>query len=87
MCRGRRKALRQIVAKLIENAAKYTGRDGCIEIGLQKVEDGAQLSVKDDGIGISQEKLNEIFELFSKADHSLERGQDGSAWDSLSYAV
>ncbi len=74
---GDAKRLRQIVAKLIENAAKYTGRDGCIEIGLQKVEDGAQLSVKDDGIGIPQEKLDEIFELFSKADHSLERGQDG----------
>lgn len=74
---GDGKRLRQIVAKLIENSVKYTGRDGWIEVALQEVDGEAEITVRDDGIGIPQEKLDEIFELFSKADHSLERGQDG----------
>lgn len=74
---GDARRLRQIMSKLIENASKYTGRDGRIEIGVRQVGSVAEISVKDDGIGIPQEKLDDIFELFSKADHSLERGQDG----------
>ncbi len=74
---GDARRLRQIVSKLIENAAKYTGRDGRIEVSLQSGDGEAEITVTDEGIGIPQEKLDEIFELFSKADHSLERGQDG----------
>jgi len=74
---GDPRRLKQIIFNLIENAAKYTGRDGRIEVAVQEDEGMAEISVTDDGIGIPQEKLDEIFELFSKADHSLERGQDG----------
>lgn len=77
MVEGDPRRLKQIIFHLIENAAKYTGRDGRIEIAVQEDEGMAEISVTDDGIGIPQEKLDEIFELFSKADHSLERGQDG----------
>lgn len=69
--------LKQIIFCLVENAAKYTGRDGRIEVSVREDDGMAEISVTDDGIGIPQEKLDEIFELFSKADHSLERGQDG----------
>ncbi|MBN8711057.1 MAG: response regulator [Verrucomicrobia bacterium] len=74
---GDPRRLKQIIFSLIENAAKYTGRDGRIEVAVQEDEGMAEISVTDDGIGITQDKLDEIFELFSKADHSLERGQDG----------
>ncbi|GAT33875.1 His Kinase A (phospho-acceptor) domain-containing protein [Terrimicrobium sacchariphilum] len=74
---GDPKRIRQILVNLIENAVKYTGRDGCIEVDAHGESGEVEISVKDDGIGIPQEKLGEIFELFSKADHSLERGQDG----------
>lgn len=74
---GDARRLRQIMSKLFENASKYTGRDGRITVEVREVDGVAEISVKDDGVGIPQEKLDDIFELFSKADHSLERGQDG----------
>lgn len=77
LVQGDPKRIRQIMASLIENAVKYTGRDGCIQIETHAEPGEVEISVTDDGIGIPQEKLDEIFELFSKADHSLERGQDG----------
>ncbi len=56
--------LEQALVNLINNAAKYTPKGGRIEV-LQSVEgDVLELSIKDNGIGIAEENLEEIFKAF-----------------------
>jgi two-component system, sensor histidine kinase len=68
-----RDRLVQVLANLVSNAARYTPTGGRIEIFAERIDDALHLSVSDNGIGIPQEKLSEIFELFAQVDRSMER--------------
>jgi PAS domain S-box-containing protein len=57
----------QVMTNLLNNAAKYTDPGGCITITLDRSGDRAIVRVCDTGIGISQEVLPVIFELFAQA--------------------
>ena len=69
--------LAQVLSNLVNNAAKYTGPRG--NISLNAVQDGGEIvfRVRDTGIGIPQESLSSIFELFTQVDRSLDRSQSG----------
>ncbi|UBM57595.1 HAMP domain-containing histidine kinase [Marinilongibacter aquaticus] len=56
--------LTNIVYNLIDNAIKYTPEDPCIEIATRNIASGVELSVSDNGRGMSKEQLNHIFEKF-----------------------
>jgi signal transduction histidine kinase/DNA-binding response OmpR family regulator len=58
--------IEQLVTNLIANALKY-GRGKPVEVTVERVEGGAQLVVRDHGIGIEPEKLSRIFERFERA--------------------
>ncbi len=67
----------QILANLLNNAAKYTEPGG--RISIEVVEAGADVvfKVRDSGIGIRKDMLKSVFELFTQADRSLDRSQGG----------
>jgi PAS domain S-box-containing protein len=69
--------LAQVVANLLNNAAKYTERGG--QIWLQVRRDGrdAVLSVKDTGVGIPPEMLGRVFDMFLQIDRQLGRSPGG----------
>lgn len=71
--------LRQILLNLLSNACKFT-LDG--EVALQVREDRAHdtilFEVRDTGIGMSEEKLQLIFEAFTQADNSTTRRYGGT---------
>jgi len=79
--------LRQILMNLIGNAIKFTSKgEICVavsqtrpayEIESKKILD-VTISVKDSGIGIAPEKLDEIFESFTQADSSTTRKFGGT---------
>ncbi len=69
--------LEQVVVNLLNNACKYTERNGHIWVGLEQLGDQAVLRVRDNGIGIAPEVLPRIFDLFTQADKSLDRSQGG----------
>jgi CheY-like chemotaxis protein len=69
--------LEQVIANLLENAAKYTDDRGRIGVSLQRDGDEAVIRVRDSGIGIAPEMLDEIFELFAQVDHSPARSGGG----------
>ena len=69
--------LAQVLANLLNNAAKYTEPGGTIELELIRSGSEAVFSVCDNGVGISAEKLSAVFELFTQVDHSLDRAQGG----------
>ena len=67
---GERSSLRRLVSILLDNAVKYTPAGGCIEIHLMPTASAALLTVRDSGIGISEELLPRIFDGFVRADPS-----------------
>ena len=69
--------LAQIVANLLNNAAKYTDRGGRIALVADREGDEAVVRVRDNGIGLSAEMLPRVFDLFAQGDRSLDRSQGG----------
>ncbi len=69
--------LAQIVANLLNNAAKYTDRGGRIALVADREGEEAVVRVRDNGIGMSAEMLPRVFDLFAQADRSLDRSQGG----------
>ncbi|HEV3239072.1 MAG TPA: response regulator [Casimicrobiaceae bacterium] len=67
----------QILANLINNAAKYTDRRG--RISLTAAREGAEVvfRVRDTGMGIPPELLTHIFEPFTQIVRTLDRSQGG----------
>jgi len=72
---GARDRLRQVFANLVDNAVKYTPRDGTVRLRVEKEPDSAVVTVSDNGVGIAAEHLPRIWERLYRADPSRsERG-------------
>jgi len=69
--------LTQVLANLLNNAAKYTEPGGRIALVLEKNESEAVFRVRDSGIGIQPENIDKIFELFAQVDRKVDRAQGG----------
>ncbi len=69
--------LAQVLANLLNNAAKYTDEGGRIWLTLECVDDHAVLRVRDTGVGLPPEMLEEVFGLFTQVDPSPDRAQGG----------
>ena len=67
----------QVVANLLNNAAKYTEQDGQIELTLKQDGNQAVIAVQDNGVGISRELLSQVFDIFTQAERTLDRSQGG----------
>lgn len=69
--------LTQVVANLINNAAKYTDEGGEIRINASRLHREAVIGVADNGAGIAPEMLPHVFDLFAQADRTLDRAKGG----------
>ncbi|WP_374565974.1 ATP-binding protein [Ideonella sp.] len=69
--------LTQIIANLMNNAAKYTPERGRINVSAERDGEQAVIRVRDSGIGIPRDMLPRVFDLFAQVDRSLERSQGG----------
>jgi len=67
----------QVLGNLLSNAMKFTVEGGHVGVSLAREGDEAVLRVRDDGIGIAVDHLEQIFSSFMQVDTSLERGQSG----------
>ncbi|MEM5473836.1 CHASE domain-containing protein [Hoeflea sp. AS60] len=70
--------LSQVMANLLSNAAKFSNRDGEVEVSAHCVNDRIRISVKDYGAGIADEFRPQIFGKFSQSDSSSTRVKGGS---------
>lgn len=66
-----------VIHNLLQNAYKYGRENGHIQVNLKNNENGVQLSVSDDGIGIDSNQIEHIWNRFWQADSS--RGVDGGS--------
>lgn len=69
--------LEQVVVNLLTNAAKYTDTGGHLWVAVKQEGEEAVLRVRDTGVGIAQEVMPRIFDLFTQAERSLDRSQGG----------
>ena len=67
----------QVLSNLLNNAAKYTPPGGRVRMTVSADDEGAVVSVRDNGIGIKPEMLNVVFEMFTQVDTSLDRSRGG----------
>ena len=77
---GDEKKIRRVIMNLVNNAIKYTNDGGIvIRVHTRKEEYGVNLcvSVKDTGIGMSEEALENVFESFSQVDTRRNRQEGG----------
>jgi PAS domain S-box-containing protein len=70
--------VRQVVANLIDNAAKYSPDGGVIEVRLKREGTVVRFSVCDEGLGIPIAEQRRIFEKFYRVDPNLSRGIGGT---------
>jgi len=71
--------LEKIIQNLISNAIKFSNRNDTVEVVFTKKENGfIEITVKDNGIGISARKLPYIFDRFYQADASDTRSREGA---------
>ena len=66
----------QVIQNLITNAIKFTD-SGEIEVNLKRYGDGAMVSVKDTGVGMSEEEQKNVFKPFFQADSWRSRKTGG----------
>ncbi len=69
--------LTQVVGNILANAVKYTDRGGHVTVIARQVGEDVEIRVRDDGIGIAAEDLVRIFDLFTQAEQSHQRGLGG----------
>jgi signal transduction histidine kinase len=72
-----REKIQWVVMELVDNAIKFTPSGGKLRVKLENVDDFAQFYVSDTGIGISAERLSEIFEPYHQLDGSSTRHYGG----------
>jgi PAS domain S-box-containing protein len=69
--------LAQVLWNLLNNAAKYTPEGGRIWLTAVKDQDHAVVSVRDTGLGIPQDMLPKVFDLFTQMERTLARAEGG----------
>jgi PAS domain S-box-containing protein len=69
--------LAQVLSNLLTNAAKYTDSPGRITLSARAEGSMLQISVKDNGIGLSPSSLAHIFEMFAQGPDDTGRAEGG----------
>jgi two-component system OmpR family sensor kinase len=70
--------LKQLLVNVVENAIKYTPSGGSVSVTLRRIDQVAEVEVRDAGIGISTDDLPRVFERFFRADRARTRNVAGT---------
>ena len=71
-------SMERVILNLLSNAIKFTDNNGNISVFIEADENYVFIRVKDDGIGISEDIREEIFNRFVQEDKSFNRKKEGS---------
>ena len=74
---GDQKRLIQILANVLNNAAKYTAEGGEIILAMEFTPTQIVFSVSDNGIGMTASVIGRIFDMFAQAERTSDRTQGG----------
>lgn len=68
----------QILYNLVENAVKYNRRGGYVRVSTELGPESTAILVEDNGIGIPQEELTQVFKRFYRVDKARSRAAGGT---------
>jgi len=68
----------KIVINLLSNAFKFTPQEGSIEFSVKKSDPDVEIVISDTGIGITQDRIDKIFDRFYQVDASHTREKEGT---------
>lgn len=74
---GDQKRLVQIVANILNNAAKYTPPGGHISLSVDVNDTNVFFTIEDNGIGMEAKVLDHVFDMFSQGERNSDRTQGG----------
>lgn len=74
---GDRKLIKQMMRAIIDNSIKYSPNKTIINIAYCLSENGVNIEISDEGIGIAKEDLDLIFDRFYRADKARSRASGG----------
>jgi PAS domain S-box-containing protein len=69
--------LAQVFSNVLINAAKYTPGKGRIALSIRREGREASVTIRDTGIGIAEEHIAQIFEMFGQVESARDRSQGG----------
>jgi two-component system phosphate regulon sensor histidine kinase PhoR len=75
---GDKERLREVMSNLVDNAIKYNGERGNVNVSTERIEGKVRLVVSDTGVGIGEEHLSRIFERFYRVDKDRSRAVGGT---------
>ena len=67
----------QVIANLLDNAAKFTPPNGKVSVSLRATDSTVEIRVRDTGAGIEAQLLEQVFEPFVQSDQTLARTRGG----------
>jgi CheY-like chemotaxis protein len=74
---GDRTRLVQVLANILNNAAKYTQEEGELRLDVEADDKHVRIAVRDNGIGMAPELVARAFDLFAQAERSADRASGG----------
>lgn len=74
---GDKKRLVQVVANVLNNAAKYTAEGGHLALRTLVLESDVLIEITDDGIGMAPNMIRHVFDLFAQAERTSDRSSGG----------
>ncbi|WP_339167687.1 HAMP domain-containing sensor histidine kinase [Paenibacillus sp. FSL R5-0341] len=77
MVHGNSEQIKQVILILLDNAVKYSGPKGSVNVTLQRQNNDVMLAVSNTGDGIAPEHLDRIFDRFYRTDSSRARKHGG----------
>ena len=75
---GDQNLIREVLVNLVGNGIKYGKKEGFVEIGFYEMGNQLLVEVSDNGIGISAEHINRVFERFYRVEKSRTRETGGT---------
>jgi len=87
MIQGNSNELIMLIKNLVSNAIKYNKDGGFVKVILKDKDEYANLIVKDNGIGISKEHIDKIFERFYRVDESRTSTASGESSTGLGLSI
>ena len=70
-------SLERILYHLLDNAVKFSPKNGRVEVAFHKTDGELQIAITDHGIGIAPEHLRRIYDYFYQVDNKLSRSFEG----------
>jgi len=70
--------LRQMMANLLSNAVKFSGENGIARIAIERMANGIDIVVRDNGPGIADEQIAAVMEPFGQVESSYARSHGGT---------